>query len=550
MHAFPRRTHHHNHHHRLPREQGRDIGMLQITVFESKVSATRPAAPSAPPPSLGPTRRDCVCVQVATGSTVSMTSRDACRVTHAVEAFRMLSLWHTWAGFYVSCATIAAATLLYAHFLALMAAGGVDGAAVGTSAPPAFLGPVAISQWVTQLGGLYVLPLLVALAVERGWLKALGAAGHLVLCLGPLFYVAHMHTRAIAFDLGLSFGRSAYAATGRDFVIRHVSFPETYRAVGHTHMHFGAELLLLLLIIWALGSFTSFGTYFFMLSGTIVYCVSLLLAFLWFNPYALDAAAIVGDVKATAAWLWGPTTGPGASDAAASHAGWLDATVMSLYATAPVRTRVFHALRQVRWLALAFALTFREPLTQASSTTWVSEGIYIAVLVVIPLAAMAWLEGMGRACSPAAPPPGAPAAGPTASGTGRQVVHTALQSVALLLLVAASVLTALLVPSDTYSGGRGGGIVATLVSLLLMTWALAQLAIVLWAPCALRAARAVVWAADAAIACVLLPLQLVCAVLVPFGSTLHAYLLFPPRYAGMLETLVGARLAPREAARE
>jgi len=463
-----------------------------------------------------------------------MTSRDACRVTHAVEAFRMLSLWHTWVGFYISCATVAAATLLYAYFLALLAAGGVDAAAVGTSAPPAFLGPVAISQWVTQLGGLYILPLLVALAVERGLWRAVVAAGHLVLCLAPLFYVAHMHTRAVAFDLGLSFGRSAYAATGRDFVIRHVPFPETYRAVGHTHMHFGMELLLLLLVIWALGSFTSFGTYFFMLSGTIVYCASLLLAFLWFNPYALDASAIVEDVRATAAWLWGPTAGT--TDATVSHTAWLDSTVMSLYQSAPLRTRVFHALRQLRWLALALAITFREPITHASEVTWISEGIFMAVLILIPIAAMAWLEVAGRTCAPSA----------TARAV-RQAVHTAVQAVALLLLVAAAVLVAMLVPSDTYSGGRGGSIVSTLVSLLLMTWMLAQLAIVLWVRCALRAARAVLWASDVAIAAVLLPLQLLSAVLVPFGSTMHAYLLFSPRYAGMLEALVGARLAPREA---
>jgi callose synthase len=58
---------------RLQMGKGRDIGMLQIAQFEAKTSG---------------------------GSCISMTSRDACRMSHGLEFFRMLSFWHTYGGYY------------------------------------------------------------------------------------------------------------------------------------------------------------------------------------------------------------------------------------------------------------------------------------------------------------------------------------------------------------------------------------------------------------------------------------------------------------------
>lgn len=50
-------------------------------------------------------------------------------------------------------------------------------------------------------------------------------------------------TKAYHFDAALTFGRQGYLATGRDFVIRHLSFPETFRATAHSHLYLGAEMV-------------------------------------------------------------------------------------------------------------------------------------------------------------------------------------------------------------------------------------------------------------------------------------------------------------------
>lgn len=55
--------------------KGRDVGMLQIEVFESKISA---------------------------GTAISMTARDSFRVFESMDLSRLLSYWHTCGGFYVS----------------------------------------------------------------------------------------------------------------------------------------------------------------------------------------------------------------------------------------------------------------------------------------------------------------------------------------------------------------------------------------------------------------------------------------------------------------
>ena len=59
--------------------KGRDIGMLQIAQFEAKTSG---------------------------GYAMAMTSRDAARLANGVELCRMLSLWHSWAGYYVTQALV------------------------------------------------------------------------------------------------------------------------------------------------------------------------------------------------------------------------------------------------------------------------------------------------------------------------------------------------------------------------------------------------------------------------------------------------------------
>ena len=63
--------------------------------------------------------------------------------------------------------------------------------------------------------------------------------------------------QAYYFDAALAFGKAGYVATGRDFVLRHISFDEVYRACAQSHLYLGMEALLLLLLTTVYGTFGS-----------------------------------------------------------------------------------------------------------------------------------------------------------------------------------------------------------------------------------------------------------------------------------------------------
>lgn len=486
--------------------KGRDVGMLQVSVFESKVAA---------------------------GSAVSLTSRDACRASHGLEFLRTLSLYHTWAGFYIVCATTAAVTMLYAYFVAVLASAGIMGIVVPLSASAAFLGDVLFAQWLTQLGGLYLLPLLALFALEFGAWSAVKRGLHLIATLGPAFYICHMHTRAVYVDSALSFGSSKYMATGRDFVIRHVPFVENYRAIGATHLHFGVELIMLMIVTLVCGEFATVVPFFIFFSGTWVYALSLLWGFIWFNPYAMDLRAVLADLSGFARWLWPPASAP-AGDDSLRHSAWVSKSVHAPYESAPMWARLYHAFRLLRWLALALAITFRQSLSHASATSWISEGIFLAVLLLVPLALVLTLELVGRCLQPS-----------TSAGCCSRLGSTIVHALLALVPLAVAILVAVLAPVDSGDRAAPAAAVAVLFSLLLMVWFYSQVALVLCGPRTLgRAALAVQWAADAVIGFSLLLVQLSLAAVVPFGNSLHAHMLFSGRYAYMLEVMVGARPIP------
>lgn len=73
--------------------KGRDVGMLQIEVFESKISA---------------------------GTAISMTARDSFRVFESMDLSRLLSYWHTCGGFYVSPGMTCLSSLMTQRFAMLV----------------------------------------------------------------------------------------------------------------------------------------------------------------------------------------------------------------------------------------------------------------------------------------------------------------------------------------------------------------------------------------------------------------------------------------------
>ncbi len=220
--------------------KGRDVGMLQIEVFESKISA---------------------------GTAISMTTRDSFRVFEGMDLARLFSYWHSCGGFYISNLLIVIAFLSTLYYMTCFALSGLDKALLASN-EIFLLGEVNALQWFVQLGLLSAIPLSVLYAVEHGLLGSIRRTAAMFASLSPIFFMLEIQTKAYHFDNALTFGKTAYMATGRDFVIRHLDLGEIFRATAHSHLYVGTEALLLLLLAASFGSFQSATAYaFFFVTG-------------------------------------------------------------------------------------------------------------------------------------------------------------------------------------------------------------------------------------------------------------------------------------------
>lgn len=166
--------------------KGRDVGILQIMLFEGKISA---------------------------GTAISMTTRDSFRVFEGMNLPRLLSFYHTCGGFYFSNLFIVAAFAVTLYYYCMLALTGLDHAIV-TSGSVFLVGDISALQWMVQLGILSIAPLFSLNVLEHGLLGALQRSVVMILTFSPIFYMLEILTKAWFFDHALCFGRTTYMATG------------------------------------------------------------------------------------------------------------------------------------------------------------------------------------------------------------------------------------------------------------------------------------------------------------------------------------------------
>ncbi|RYE83370.1 MAG: hypothetical protein EOO65_04065, partial [Methanosarcinales archaeon] len=269
--------------------KGRDVGMLQIEVFESKISG---------------------------GTGMSMTTRDSFRIFEGMDFARVLSFYHSCGGFYISNLLIVLSFISTLYYLCSMALTGLDRAVLASNRIY-LLGEVNALQWFVQLGLLSVIPLATLYALESGILAAIWRTVAMLLTFSPVFFMFEIQTKAYFYDAALTFGRQCYMGTGRDFVIRHLSFDEIYRSAALSHIYLGMEALGLIILATAFGSFQSVTSYmFFFISGWL-FTLSLVFGAFWFNPFALEFKFVRKDAGAW--WRWLVTD---SHDANASWEAW------------------------------------------------------------------------------------------------------------------------------------------------------------------------------------------------------------------------------------
>jgi hypothetical protein len=147
--------------------KGRDVGMLQIQVFESKISG---------------------------GTAMSMTTRDSFRVFEAMDLSRLMSYFHSCGGFYISNILVVLSYMCTLYYMLAMAMTGMDHAIL-LGNQVYLLGDINALQWFVQLGLLSIIPLATLYAIELGWVSAIWRTIKMIFEFSPVFFMFEIQVR-------------------------------------------------------------------------------------------------------------------------------------------------------------------------------------------------------------------------------------------------------------------------------------------------------------------------------------------------------------------
>lgn len=159
------------------------------------------------------------------------------------------------------------------------------------------------SQSLVQIGLLMILPMVMEIGLERGFLTALTDVIIMQLQLSPVFFTFSLGTRMHYFGRTLLHGGAKYRATGRGFVVRHEKFADNYRLYSRSHFVKGLELAILL-ICYMIYGYPKDSTTYILLAGSMWFMVcSWLFAPFIFNPSGFEWQKIVEDWDDWSKWI-------------------------------------------------------------------------------------------------------------------------------------------------------------------------------------------------------------------------------------------------------
>jgi hypothetical protein len=385
----------------------------------------------------------------------------------------------------------------------------------------------------------------------------------------PTAFILLCLLQAFAFDNALIMGRQSYLATGRFFVLKHISYPEVFLATAPSHVYAGVEAGFLLGVVTAYGEFSgSAAAFAFATIAIWLYAVALILGQTWFNPGSLRPRFAARDIGAWTRWLLAPS---GTGDANVSWRAWYAKSTAPRHVGVSIQARVTRFVRDVRFLVLAaLLLLHRIPPgdggeTASVRTALTAMGVLVAtsigVVVLLQLARAfheavltgATSQTQPRAPVPAQARPGGPPAVASMSPTTRphpsaltaavmraRSPDGALSAAAHLLAVVASLVIVQLCVVDRIVQPAMGSVTVTRIdaclAFALVFWATVRILLSSGASsmcCLALGVRDGHRVIDASIGYCTLTVQLVCALLLwPLrGDTLHTALLFGGRMA-------------------
>ena len=158
------------------------------------------------------------------------------------------------------------------------------------------------TQFFIEIGLLVLVPTLMEIGVESGFVKAFFEIITMQLQLGDLFFLFSLGTKAHHFWHTIFHGGSQYIGTTRGFVIRHETFTENYRMYARSHFVKGMEILLMLVFFgFAAPDFNTVVS-----SSLFILVASWLYTPFLFNPLGFSWNKIVEDWEDWRKWLNSP----------------------------------------------------------------------------------------------------------------------------------------------------------------------------------------------------------------------------------------------------
>ena len=211
--------------------KGRDMGFTSVNGFEQKISGS--------------------------AGTISM-SRDVYRLHRSMDMFRMMSMYFSGPGFFISVMQTAWCVYLYILVHAGLAIADLEiyrvyryfkmTEAQTTLSLSKEEGGYYNSIYAIQLGLLTVLPLFLKMIMDRGLRDGFEYTASSLLRGSWAFNIFAMTTKGYNYMIGLLFGKAQYIATERGFVLNNANMVVLYGLYAKSHLYTGMEVLCLLLL--------------------------------------------------------------------------------------------------------------------------------------------------------------------------------------------------------------------------------------------------------------------------------------------------------------
>ncbi|KAF2612757.1 hypothetical protein F2Q70_00009707 [Brassica cretica] len=268
------------HHEYIQVGKGRDVGLNQIALFEGKV---------------------------ASGNGEQVLSRDVYRLGQLLDFFRMLSFYFTTVGFYFSTMLTVLTLYIFLYGRAYLALSGV-GATLrerAISLDDTALSAALNAQFLFQIGVFTAVPMILGFILEQGFLKAIVSFTTMQFQLCTVFFTFSLGTRTHYFGRTILHGGARYQATGRGFVVKHITFSENYRLYSRSHFVKGLEVILLLVVYLAYGNDKAGAVSYILLTVSSWFLAgSWLFAPFLFNPAGFEWQKVVVDFTEWTNWLF------------------------------------------------------------------------------------------------------------------------------------------------------------------------------------------------------------------------------------------------------